>query len=844
MTFYSKTIKRCLLGLNSSENGLSLSEVDEKTKEYGKNEIAIKGVPMWRKLIEPFANIFMLVLFVAAVMSLIHRDYTDALIIFSIIIINAVVYYVQQISTDRVLRSLRERNKVSVMVIREKKTVNIDVSDLVPGDVMLLDEGEKVPADARLMLTESFRVDESQLTGESFPISKQTDPVSIDKEVNEQTNMIFQGSFVVSGSTRALVVATGNDTEFGKLAALSVNPIEVSPVQKKIDKLISAIIRMVALIAVIAFALSLYRGMGFSDGVRYVLALSVSAVPESLPVAITVVLVLGMRRMAKKKALVKTTSAIETIGGLTVIATDKTGTLTENKLTVQQIWAYNDDDALISCMTRSLNYSNSKVSDPLDVALIDYSKSKKRNTGDGLSLSLKLPFDQDYSMSGNVLDDDDGGLTLWLKGAPESILSRSKLTKADRDRAMSALHSMASNGLRVIAFAHVEVRASFKSFNDMKDCDLVFDGFVGVADILRLEAKDSIELAQRAGIGVCMVTGDHFETAFHIGKKLGLVDYQNQVLDCRKLSKFSDSELASIINGIKVFARVTPDNKYRILTLLKEKNIVAMTGDGVNDVPALAKAHVGIAMGSGTSIAKDAGDIILLDSNFKSIVDAVHEGRAIYSNIKRMVAYLLSTNAGEVLVALSSLVIGVPVPLLPVQILWVNLVTDTCLVIPLGLEPARKRNMDQKPQSPNSPLFSKYMASRILLVSVVMAAVTMVTYLYFIDISGHDYARTVVFQTLVIMQWTSAFCYRSDYESVLGSLKRFSLAFYIGIFVVILMQLIAMSDFMRPLLHLSPISMQDNVVSVVIAIVVPLVVVEFHKFIGRKFFNKGYRRAV
>jgi Ca2+-transporting ATPase len=601
---------------------------------------------------------------------------------------------------------------------------------------------------------------------------------------------------------------------------------------------------VIAVIAIAALLLSLYRGMDFTEGVRYVLALSVSAVPESLPVAITVVLVLGMRRMAKKKALVKAVNAIQTVGCLTVIATDKTGTLTKNKLTVQQAWSLDGNiQKTLFAIKRSVNHSESKTYDPLDVALGDYVQSFGRIGKTGV-LVLKLPFDQDYSMSGNILA-EYGKNTLWVKGAPESVLSRSKLSHNQHDEAMSVLHAMAGNGFRVIALAHQEDAEGILSFNDLPDHkNLVFDGFVAVADILRTEAKGAIIAAQQAGIKVCMITGDHFETAFHIGKELGILEYQDQVFDSRKMNNMSDQELEPIVNNVRVFARVTPENKFRILTVLKNSQIVAMTGDGVNDVPALSSAHVGVAMGSGASIAKDAGNVILLDDNFKSIISAVHEGRTIYANIKRMVAYLLSTNAGEVIVALGSLIIGVPVPLLPVQILWVNLVTDTCMVIPLGLEPGEKRNMKRPPQLPTAPLFSRFMISRIVLVAFTMAILILMIYINEIGRNGIDYARTVAFHAMVVVQWVSALCYRSDYESLWERIRRFSPSFYIGLFIAISMQLIVMSGFASQFLHLTPISFVDAAIVTVIAVIVPLTVVEIHKWVGRQFFNKGHRRKI
>jgi P-type Ca2+ transporter type 2C len=840
MTFHSKSIQESVSRLNSSIDGLSKSEAAEFLLEYGENVVTVRGEPLWRKIIEPFIDIFMFVLFLAVIVSVWHGAITDSLIIAAIMITNAVIYYIQRFSTERILRSLQKHNKLITSVLREKQVIKIDSSQLVPGDVIILNEGEKIPADARLISVNSFRVDESQLTGESLPISKQVDELSEETEVYDQSNMVFQGSFVVGGSAKAIIVATGNNTEFGKLAILSINTTKKSPVQAKIDKLISGIIKVIAIIAAITLPLAIYRGMDVAESIRYVLALSVSAVPESLPVAITVVLVFGMRRMAKKKALVKAVNAIQTVGCLTMIATDKTGTLTKNQLTVQDVWSVHPDNQLLKqSIERSINVSDSKTYDPLDIALINFISTSKH--GARHNEVAILPFNQTYSMSGNILE-IDGKNSLYIKGAPESILSRSKITKDDHEKAMSVLHSMAGDGFRVIALAHrsdVKVISSFDELGAEKN--FVFDGFVAVADILRDEAKGAIAQAQHAGINVSMITGDHFETAFHIGKKLGIVETKDQVFDSRKMNNLSDSELSDAIKDVRVFARVTPENKFRILSIYKNSHIVAMTGDGVNDVPALSNAHVGVAMGSGASIAKDAGSIILLDNNFKSIISAVHEGRTIYANIKRMVAYLLSTNAGEVLIALGALIVGIPVPLLPVQILWVNLVTDTFLVIPLGLEPGEKRNMKKPPQSPNAPLFSRFMISRIVLVAITMMTLTTFIYVTEAGRSSLDYARTSAFHALVVMQWVSAFCYRSDYESIFIRIKRFNPAFFVGLAIAISVQMIAMTGLLSDVLHLEKMLISDIFSVTMISIIIPLTVVELHKWIGRRFFKKGHR---
>ncbi len=842
--FYTKSAQDVLSELDSSEHGLSATEVRERLNQYGPNEIRVKGEPLWRKLIEPFRNIFMAVLFIAVVTSFWHHAYVDGVIVLVIMMASAIIYYVQRFSTERILRALQKHNSIKIEVLRDGKSVMLDSTQLVPGDIILLNEGEKIPADARLVNQANLRVDESQLTGESLPIEKQVDPLGPGKEVYEQSNMVFQGSFIVGGEAMAVVVATGNSTQFGQLASLSSEVSENSPVQAKIDKLISQIIYVILGIAIVAFGLSLYRGMDILEAVRFIIALSVSAVPESLPVAVSVVLVLGMRRMAEKKALVRSMSAIETVGTITTIATDKTGTLTKNKLSVLEVWQPHEltkklpdlHEAVALCT----NIRSEKVHDPLDTAFLEYAKADKSLKDIFKSKpNSTYPFSQEVSMSGNLWV-RSGKTRLALKGAPEQVLARSALSASIKEEALKALHEMTSNGLRVIALAHLDNPPKIKQLADLPSSKkLVFDGFVAVADVLRPEAKGAIETALKAGITVRMITGDHLETAFHIGRSLGILNSRDQVFDSRKMHGMSDEELEEIVEHTRVFSRVIPEHKHRLLAILKKKNITAMTGDGVNDVPALTNAHVGVAMGSGASIAKDAGDIILVDDNFRSIVEAVHEGRTIYANIKRMVAYLLATNAGEVIVSVASLIMGLPIPLLPVQILWVNLVTDTSMVIPLGLEPGERRNMNRPPQAPTAPLLSVFMRTRIVLIAIIMAAITLILYIYFNRHYGYEYARTIAFYALVVMQWASAFCARSDYEAIYTRIRRFNKAFYIGLSIAVIMQLLAIFGPLKRFLHITPVHGRHVWMAGLIAFFVPIILIELHKFIGRRFFNKG-----
>lgn len=839
MLYYNQSIRATLKELNTSPEGLSGTTADEHLRIYGPNTIKVTGDPLWRKLIEPFANIFMAVLFLAALISVLHGDTLDAVIIGSIIAVSAGIYYVQRFSTERILRSLQKHTAQMVEVMRDGELVSLDASALVPGDVVLLHEGDKVPADARFIAGSNVRADEALLTGESAPMAKSTDALRGNKEVYERSNMLFQGSFVVAGDATAVVVATGNETEFGRLASLTKSGDVKSPVQQKIDKLLGHIIAAVGGLALVAFALAIARGTELTEALKFVMALSVSAVPESLPVAISVVLVLGMRRMAAKNALVRTMRSIETVGVITTIATDKTGTLTENKLTVQETWQPTGATTHLATIAHhAVNHGAGKSHDPLDIAMIEFSDAEKVIKMAGSPLA-SLPFDQAYSMSGNLWH-HEGAYHLNIKGAPEHVMDKSDLTEQEREEAELALTQLTSQGYRVIALATAILPKPINSFADLhQKIKFEFVGFVAVADVLRPEAKRAVAAALRAGVTVRMITGDHFETAYHIGRHLGMVTKREQVFDSRRMHTMSDEELETVITDVRVFSRVIPENKYRILALLKKNNITAMTGDGVNDVPALANAHVGVAMGSGSQIAKDAGDIILLDDNFKSIIDAMREGRTIFANIRRMLFYLLSTNAGEALTMVGALIIGLPIPLVPVQLLWINLVTDTSMVIPLGLEPGEKDAMKQKPKHPNAPILSKFMITRIVLVALSMATITLTLYASFAAVYGHEYARTIAFCALVVMQWANAFNARSDYESVFSRLRVWNGKFYIGLTIAVFLQTLAVFGPLQGVLHVTPVAIGDLVITGVIAFVIPIVLVEIHKFVGRRWYKKG-----
>jgi Ca2+-transporting ATPase len=831
---YNKNTQEVLDQFDSSDKGLTVRQYEDRLKKYGKNLVKIKGVPLYKRLIEPFANIFILILLVAVVISIFQSKYLDAVVTFLIIMVSAIISYVQDFSSARLLKSLRKHDRQKVQVIRDGNLLQVDTEMLVPGDTFFINEGDKVPVDARIIHSEDLRCDESILTGESIPVSKQSGPLSSIKEIYEQTNMVFQGTFVVGGRAKAIAVATGNNTESGKLAKLTVSTQTSSPVQAKIDKLVSQIVVAVFAAAAVAFGLSLLRGIELEESIRFVLSLTVSAVPEGLPVAVSVVLVIGMRRMASKHALVRNMSAIENIGLVTQIATDKTGTLTKNKLTVQDVWQLKDRDLRSTShfMVDSVNSKDGVIHDPLDLAILDFAK-KYSEKGLKDNPEKSFPFDISLAMSGNLWKTGDS-YELVLKGAPEKIIEKCDLSETVQQTIKSEILNLTGQAYRVIALAYGEFNKPVSKLYDVKKGEVGFEALIAIADEIRPESNATIKQAINAGVKVCMITGDHFETAFAIGKKLGLVEKREQVFDTRKIDKLSDAELESLTKTVRVFSRVVPENKYRLLEAFKKYEITAMTGDGVNDVPALSSAHVGVAIGSGSQIAKDASDIVLLDSNFKSIVSALKEGRQIYDNIRRMLFYLLSTNLGEVIISLSALSLGLPLPMLPLQILWVNIVTDTCLVIPLGVEPPSGDVLDAPPRRVKKPILGRRSIARLLVIAASMSLIGLAVFAIYLQNHSVEYARTIAFTVIVGMQWANAFNARSEWKSLFGRNLAFNGYFMLGLAAAFIMQLLVLFGPFKQAFYAADVSILDLVVSSTIGFVLIIITDEIFKLFYKR----------
>lgn len=830
MTWYQLTTEAIYEKLKTSEHGLTKQEAATRLGVYGPNQLSVRKEPWWRVVLEPFRNIFVAILAAAAIVSLLTHETLDAVIITAIVIVNAVIFYTQHYATNRVLRSLKKHSIQKVTVLRDNAQAVISSVDLVPGDLIFLSEGERVPADVRIVHADALQIDESSLTGESTPVRKHASTLASQRQIYEQDNMTFQGTYVIAGSGQAVVVETGIHTEYGKIAKLAANEQSKSPVQVKIDHLISLLAKAIAVVSVIVFALSLMRGIPAGEAIRFVLSLAVSAVPEGLPVALTVIIVLGMRRMAKQKALVRSFKAIEDIGLVTTIATDKTGTLTKNHLSVVDQWNSTSESTALAAIAAHAIDSGAKHPDPLDIALKEHIGSEAGKPADKI-----YPFDLALRMSGAYAQKDG---IVYVKGSPEHLMAKSKLNQDQHRAAESAMHELAAKGYRVIAFAtYAAGDKAPKDLSVIGKGDLHFAGFIAFADELRPEAPAAIRAAQEAGIKVLLITGDHYETAYNIGKNIGLATHPSQVIKGTDLP--SDTKaLATAIRDKTVFARILPEDKFKILKALKETEITAMTGDGVNDVPALANAHVGIAMGSGSDIARDAGGIVLLNDNFATIIKAIAEGRKIFDNIRRMLFYLLSTSLGEVITMIGALLFGLPLPVTAIQILWINLVTDTALVLPLGLEPAEKGHMKRPPRRPKDPLLSRMLLSRVAVVALTMAIVTLsIVALLHSQGQGVAYIQTVAFMALITAQWTNAFNARSEYQSSFSRLKNKNYGMLAGFVVAFGLQMTVMFGPLQSAFDIQSVPVATLIVSSLTMALAVLAAGEVHKFFSRRFQN-------
>jgi len=789
MDWHGKSVREAILHLGTDgEKGLSDQEVKARRDQIGPNRLeGKKGKSLIRKFIQQFSDFMVLILLGAAGLSLAvsilegHADFIDPIIILAIVILNATMGVVQEAKAERAIQSLQKLSAPKTRVIRDGAEIIVDSEDIVPGDLLLFETGDAITADARIVESVSLRVEEASLTGESAPVEKDPAPrIPQNAPLGERRNMIFSGSTVVGGRCRAVATETGMATQVGQIAGL-LDRAETpdTPLQRRLGALGRGLGMFALLICSFIFLLGVIQRTSLADSFMLAVSLAVAAVPEGLPAIVTIVLALGVSRMVRKNAIVRKLPAVETLGSATVICSDKTGTLTQNKMTVQTCIPAGDDVQKLLrygalCTNVTLIEEKGKTrpqGDPTEAAIVEAA------LGAGVNLGLErkryprrgeVPFDSVRKRMGTLHRGSDGGLFI-VKGAPDVLLELCKysdgsagqnlLTAERRREILDQNADLARNALRVIAVAY----GCTDAICDQVERDLTFLGLIAMQDPPRPEVRDAVRTCKRAGIRPVMVTGDHAATAAAIARELGILGPRGQVITGPELDQLTEGALKQAVKTTAVFARVSPAHKSRIVEAFQANGeIVAMTGDGVNDAPALKVADIGCAMGeTGTDVARDAADMILTDDNFATIVSAVREGRGIYQNIVKSVHFLLSCNAGEILTILLAILMGMPTPLLPIQLLWINLVTDSLPALALGAEKADRDSMDRPPVKPKSSMFSGGLAADILFQGALIGGIAL--WAFFIGLRAGDLTmgRTFAFAVLALSQLFHAFNVRS-----------------------------------------------------------------------------------
>ena len=763
--------------LNSSINGLSSSEAQKRLSEHGKNELVEekKAGPL-RIFLEQFKEILILILIIAAIAAYYVGDTIDAVVILVVVVINAVVGFIQEYRAEKAMEKLKGLISTEAVVLRDSQEQTVPAGELTLGDIVLLEEGDNVPADLRIIESYDLLIDESAMTGESLPVEKHAQTILSDDHGTE--NMAFMETDVASGRGKGVVVEIGMDTEIGKIAEMIQEEEEQTPLQQKIGTLGKTLGLLAVIVCSVVFVLEYLQGVPLVDTFMTAVSLAVAAVPEGLPAILTLTLALGMQRMAKSNAIVRKLLAVETLGSCNVICTDKTGTLTLNQMTVRDARVKDQKMVYtIAALCNNATQSEGKLlGDPTDASLLVYADENGYNRKELEEKNprlLEIPLDSTRKRMTTVNQIGHDRYVL-IKGAPEVLLQKCSqisgddevcsLKVEDTENTMKDLQEMTGNALRVLGFAYRKLGPE-EDLEDKESLekDLIFAGLVGMMDPPREEAKQAIAQAKKAGIRVVMITGDHKDTAVAIAREIEITDDEEIVaLTGSDLDQLSDQEFENMVDDVLVYARVFPEQKVRIVETLKKKgNVASMTGDGVNDAPALKKAAIGVAMGSGTDVAKESADMLLQDDNFATIVQAVREGRTIFDNIRRFVRFQLSTNIGAILTITSSSIIGLPVPFNPIQVLWINIIMDGPPAQSLGVEPPEKGVMERPPLK--EEIIPRKNLIKIVSAGVVMTVGTLALYMYMLS-TGTEFHRamTMAFTVFVMYQIFNVFNCRSD----------------------------------------------------------------------------------
>tara|TARA_Y100000310_G_scaffold94955_1_gene92797 strand:- start:32540 stop:35167 length:2628 start_codon:yes stop_codon:yes gene_type:complete len=866
---HDEPIDEIFKALNSKKEGLTEKEAELRLKKYGYNEIKEeKRISPIKIFLQQFNSAVVYILIAALVISIFIGEQIDAVVIGIILILNALFGFYQEYRAEKSIEALKKLASLKATVLRDGKEKEIDAKLLVQGDIIVLAEGDKIPADSRIFELANLQTLEAALTGESTPVKKELKVLAEKTPLADRINMTFSGTVITCGKGRAVVTGTGMKSEIGKIAKLmQETEEEKTPLQKKLDQLGKLLGALTIVISIIVFLGGIFKGGDLIEFFIIAVALAVAAIPEGLPAVVTIGLSIGSQKMVKRNALIRKLPSVETLGSTTVICSDKTGTLTKNEMTVKKIYTCNkiidvtgsgyekkggflfnnkkistkEIELLLKIGTlnndASLNDGN-VIGDPTEASLI-VSAAKAGLKKEELEKKHKrideIPFTSERKIMTTIHDFNSEKLA-FVKGAPEVVLKLcksvyengkiKKLTEAKRKEILQINQQFANSALRVLGFAFKTVMNK-----DRTEKNLTFVGLQGMIDPPREEIKGAISKCRRAGINVIMITGDHEITARAIGKEIGL---EGKSLTGQQLEKISNFD--KIVEDIAIYARVNPEHKIKIVDALKKKgHIVAMTGDGVNDAPALKKADIGVGMGiTGTDVAKESSDMILTDDNFASIVNAVEEGRGIYGNIKKFVEYLLSSNLGEILTLFTAIMIGLPLPLIAIMILWINLVTDGLPALALSVDPSDPNIMEQKPRNPKEKIISNPIIVRMIIVGITMMIGTLAIFKIYNPEANLMYAQTIAFSTLMFYQMFNVLNCRSEFNSLFKIGVFSNMKLWGAILISVLLQILVIHTPLSIFFKTVPLTFMDWIYVVLVSSSV-LIIVEIYKFAVAKF---------
>ena len=849
--FYTQGKDETLDELQSSREGLSTAEAQKRLDEYGHNELEeSQKRSLLAKFLDQFKDLMIIILLVAAALSVVtegSEGLTDALIILAVVILNAAFGVYQEGQAEAAIEALKDMSSQIARVRRNGHIVEIDSRELVPGDIVMLEAGDVVPADMRLLEAASLKIEEAALTGESVPVEKDLSvEVAADAGIGDRVNMAYQNSNVTYGRGSGVVVNTGMYTEVCKIADMLANADETdTPLKQNLNQLSKVLTYLVVAIAIVTFIVGVFvRGESPIEGLMTSVALAVAAIPEGLPAIVTIVLSMGTTTLAKRNSIVRKLPAVETLGSTEIIASDKTGTLTMNQMTVEKVYTNGElqsaasDIASDNNTLRIMNFANDTkidpngklIGDPTETALVQFGLDHSFDIREALVEEprvAELPFDSERKLMSTIHKEADGKYFVAVKGAPDQLLKRvtrieengqvRDITAEEKEGILAVNKDLARKALRVLMMAYKYVSEVPALESDIIESDLIFSGLVGMIDPERPEAAKAVAVAKEAGIRPIMITGDHQDTAEAIAKRLGIIedDGQDHVFTGAELNELSDEEFQKVFKQYSVYARVSPEHKVRIVKAWQnEGKVVAMTGDGVNDAPSLKTADIGIGMGiTGTEVSKGASDMVLADDNFATIIVAVEEGRKVFSNIQKSIQYLLSANMAEVFTIFFATLFGWDV-LQPVHLLWINLVTDTLPAIALGVEPAEPGVMSHKPRGRKSNFFDGGVMGAIIYQGIFQTVLVLGVYgwaLMFPEHATnrmvHEDALTMAFATLGLIQLVHAFNVKSVYQSIftVGAFKNRTFNWAIPIAFLLLMITIVVPGF-NDLFHVSHLS--------------------------------------